>query len=251
MLRNGFDTLRVIGDVHGNLDGLQQAIQVPHSTFLLFLGDLIDYDPRGIEVVDIVYDLMMDGRAMSLQGNHEMKIANYVRRERTEDGFQGKLTHGNQHTADALAAMNPQRRQEWEDKFLDLVSKSPDWVEIGRHMFTHGAVHPEMWGNQEMRGPKKKGKSKVSAYAMFGQTSGKFVDGYPERLYTWVDDLPHQHSAVVGHDIRSREAPMAVHGKGGGNALFLDTGSSKEGFLSWADYRITDDGLELLDIHSE
>ena len=64
----GFDSVRVIGDVHGNVEGFEKSIDVGDSTFLLFLGDLLDYDSRGILVVERAVEMVRSGRALSLRG---------------------------------------------------------------------------------------------------------------------------------------------------------------------------------------
>ena len=60
-------------------------------------------------------------------------------------------------------------------------------------------------------------------------------DGLPVRTHGWVDRLPESLTAIVGHDIRSRDASLVVRGQRGGRAVFLDTGSGKGGRLSWID----------------
>ena len=83
---------------------------------------------------------------------------------------------------------------------------------------------------------------------MYGETSGKFIGGYPERLYNWVETVPSRYTAVVGHAVLSTDGPVTKQGQGG-KAIFLDTGSSKEisdynegtsvkGHLSWMDLEL-------------
>ena len=240
LMSRGFNHVRVIADVHGNLDSYRKAIDVSDDTFLLFLGDLLDYDVRGIEIVERTYKLIQHGRAISLRGNHEKKIANWVVRERGE-GFEGNITHGNDFTVNVVKAMTPARRAAWEAKFLSLVNLSPDWIALGRFMFTHAAVHHSIWGDTLFRADRN---SKREAMSLYGETTGKTVNGFPERLYNWVDDIPPRHTAVVGHAALSTDAPVIKENDKGGKAIFLDTGSSKEidgvqGHLSWMDLTLT------------
>jgi hypothetical protein len=243
----GFTDLRVVSDVHGNVEGFEKAIDVPDSTFLLFLGDIVDYDPRGVDVAERVADMLRTGRAASLRGNHEKKMFNWVVQERG-DGFRGKLTHGNDATANVVKAMSSSRRAEWEQNFLTMVDLSPDWVQIDNWLFVHGAAHWTMWGETLFRAPKN---SKQESFAMYGQTSGEFVNGYPVRKYDWVDEIDARHNVMVGHAILSPDAPVEKAGSKGGKAVFLDTGSSKDfeddpnrpGKLSWADFELRPSGL--------
>jgi len=240
----GFKNVRVIGDVHGNVEGFDQATDASSDTFFLFLGDLLDYDPRGIHVVCEVVSMMRQGHAINIRGNHEKKITNWVIGERG-DGFRGRISHGNDATTNVVKAMSPSQRAKWEADFLALVEMSPDWIQLGEWLFTHGAVHPDMWDNSMFRAHKN---SKLESFAMFGETTGEVVNGFPVRKYDWVDLIPAQHHAVVGHAILSVDDPVIKTGTLGGEAVFLDTGSSKDldgapGHLSWMDFSINHNQL--------
>ncbi len=251
----GFTDVRVVGDVHGNVEGFEKAVDVPDTTFLLFLGDIVDYDARGVDLAERVAKMVREGRAVSLRGNHEKKMAAWVVGERG-DGFRGKLSHGNDATANVVKAMSPGRRAEWEQNFLTLVDLSPDWVQIDNWMFVHGAAHWTMWDDGLFRAPKN---SKQESFALYGQTSGEFVNGYPVRLYDWIDDIKPRHYVMVGHAILSPDAPVEKQGAKGGRAVFLDTGSSKNfdddpnrpGHLSWADFELRSSGFVFREFGSE
>lgn len=246
LLVRGFRSMRVIGDVHGNVEGFERSVDVPDDTFLLFLGDLLDYDPRGVEIVRRVSRMVREGRAISLRGNHEKKIATWVVQERG-DGFRGRVSSGNDATVNVVKAMTPGQRSRWEADFLSLVEMSPDWIQFDNWLFAHGAGHARMWNNFLFRAHKN---SSLESFAMYGQTTGKYVNGYPERIYDWVDEIPARHNVMVGHAVLSTDEPVTMHGKLGGTAIFLDTGSSKEidgvhGHLSWADFDLSSTGMVL------
>jgi len=245
LISSGFNRVRVVADVHGNLESFRKAIDVPEDTFLLFLGDLLDYDVRGIQIVERVYKMVQEGRAITLRGNHERKIANWVVKERG-NGFEGSITSGNDFTVNMVKAMTPARRALWERRFLALVDLSPDWIQLDRFLFVHGAAHRSIWDDTLFRAEEE---SKRMAMAMFGESTGKTIGGYPERLYNWVDDIPTRHTAVVGHAVLSTEEPLTKTNDKGGKAIFLDTGSSKDiddfgrgpavrGHLSWMELSI-------------
>ena len=250
LLSRGFDSMRVIGDVHGNLEGYEKAIDVPDSTFLLSLGDLVDYDSRGVQIAEHFVDMVRKGRALALRGNHEKKIAAWVMGERGE-GFRGRISHGNDATVNVVKAMSGSRRAEWEQNFMTLVDLSPDWVQFDNWLFVHGAAHWTMWDNDLFRPPKN---SKQESFALYGQTSGEFVNGYPVRLYDWIDHIRARHYVMVGHAILSPDAPVEKQGAKGGRAVFLDTGSSKNfeddperpGHLSWADFELRSTGTTFM-----
>jgi len=236
----GFRRIRVIGDVHGNLEGLAKVMQANPDTFFLFLGDIPDYGVGTLTAVVAVAKLIREGRAWCIRGNHEKKVLRYVEQERA-NGFQGMTTHGNNVTFNQLKALDADARAQWETEMEFLVEMSPDWIQIGQFLFVHAAAHHSMWGNELFRA---NGNSIQESFALYGETDGtKGPDGYPTRLYNWVDAIPTGHTVFVGHAVRQVEAPLVQMNAGGGKVVFLDTGSSKEkdgkpGKLSWVDLDI-------------
>jgi len=248
LLEEGFEYVRMIGDVHGNLEGLQRATEGVDDrgvTFFVFLGDIVDYGSGTLRAAERVWELVSEGKAISLRGNHERKIWNWVIVERKLPGsFQGLITHGNEVTINQLLALEPEKRALWEAKFISLVEMSPDWIQIQNMMLTHGAVHERMWHNTLFRAPEA---SSLEALALFGETTGERdpLTGYPVRKYDWVHELPAGSEAIVGHAIMSVDGPVGFRGHKGGSAIFLDTGSSKNkdgrnGKLSWLDFKIVE-----------
>lgn len=246
LVDRGFEFIRVIGDVHGNLNGLEQALAGRDDrgvTFPIFLGDIVDYGTDTLRTAEIVSDLVMMGQAACIRGNHERKINNYIVQERG-DGFRGVLTHGNDTTTNQLQALSPDNRLEWEERMLALVEMSPDWIQLDEwNLLTHGAGHPRMWDNTLFRANRN---SSLETYALYGKTTGKTdpVTGFPERDTSWVDEIEPRKTVIVGHSILSVGSPTIITGSQGGKAVFLDTGSSKDlngmaGNLSWMDFSIT------------
>jgi len=234
LMDRGYDKIRVVGDVHGNLMGLDEAMIVNSKTFLLFLGDIVDYGVDTLATSRMVSSLVREGMAACIRGNHERKIYNFVVQERGS-GFRGQASEGNNVTLNQLKALDPKARVSWEEDFLSLVELSPDTIEIDQWLFTHAAAHPSMWGKTIHRLPRN---SALESYALYGETTGKYIDGFPERLYNWVDNIPTGKRVVVGHAVRSFDEVFVQSGSMGGKAYFLDTGSSKEGHLSWMDFDI-------------
>jgi len=246
LLDRGFEYVRVIGDVHGNLPGLYKALKGRDDrgvTFFLFLGDIVDYGKDTLMTSMIVSKMVSEGEAACIRGNHERKIFNWVLQERTEAGFRGRISHGNDVTTDRVKALAPMNRLLWEESFLTLVELSPDWIQIGEdHLFVHGAAHNRMWDNTIHRANRN---STLESLALFGETTGITdpATGFPERLTNWVDEIQNGKTVVVGHAILSVDKPFIIRGNQGGTAIFLDTGSSKDlegapGHLSWLDFDI-------------
>lgn len=74
----------VIGDVHGMSDALKRLLSAmgyinqnsvyahPEGRQAIFVGDLIDRGPNGIEVVEIAKAMTLSGNAITVMGNHEL-----------------------------------------------------------------------------------------------------------------------------------------------------------------------------------
>jgi protein phosphatase len=98
--------------------------------------------------------------------------------------------------------------------------------------FVHAASHPAIWETDP-----KIGKTEKSRFIV-GETVNEIdEDGYPVRLYNWIEEIPAGKTVVVGHDRKpirnvAITSPMTVPNKNGGKAIFLDTGCGKGGFLS-------------------
>lgn len=222
----GYTGLCVIGDVHGNLVGLRKAIAyaAKRKLFPLFLGDIIDYTPGSLEAAMIVLDLVAKGEAFAIMGNHERKILKYIITSRTPDGFRGELSHGNAVTTNMLKQLPDDDRTSWENRFIGLCSLMPHHLVIGDYMFVHGAARPYMFDDDVFR---FNSPSQAESFAMFGQTTGQFINGFPERIYEWIKEIPARKTVVVGHDIRSDLKEKIEINEVGGRAIFLDTGSGK------------------------
>lgn len=256
IIDRGYQGILVIGDVHGNYEGLVKMIRLARSEklFMVFLGDIVDYATDTLKCAETVARLVFDGWAVSVMGNHEKKIHKWVTHERnkwlnehnalvsevgdTEDllpatrmfrrnqGFDGNISKGNLVTTNqikALGAESAQKRFEWETRFLGLCEQMPHQIRMPGYTFVHGAIGPHMLDSTEFRFTPE---SAQESFAMFGQSTGRIVAGFPERLYNWVDEIPPRMTVVVGHDFR-QDTPLVQTGTAGGRAIFLDTGSSK------------------------
>ena len=224
----------VIGDVHGNLVDLQHILHDAdmNSRNVLFLGDIIDYGDSNLDVMDVVYRRICNGTARMIWGNHERKMNRWVDSNFGQD-FKGTVTFGMSKTLDeidAAMAINPMFKQKFIARWRMLHSNSRQHVVYNDHLFTHGAATVDMWN---MQGHSLNGIH--SNLAFFGEVDEKtpaLEDGYPNRIYKWVDAIPAGKTVVVGHDPRDKAVPYEVTNKMGGRAIFLDTGSSKGGKLS-------------------
>ena len=269
----GFNRIRFIGDVHGNRKGYEQAVNASRGTYLQFLGDVPDYGVDTIWTTEQVAKRVRDGEASNIFGNHEHKVMRFIVKERqaienrlikimVDDGqeveviepnpdfpgYKGTASHGNAVTFNQIKAMDPVSRLHFETRYRGLVENTPTHMVItaenGKFGLVHGAMRAKLFDEDVFRLTEDV-NGRDWDLAMFGQTvKGETIisshDGrtYPKRFYGWVDDLPARHTVIVGHDVRSREAPLVQTNSNGGRAIFMDTGSSKGGIVSWMDMEI-------------
>jgi hypothetical protein len=109
--------------------------------------------------------------------------------------------------------------------FNSLHSNMSNVIKYKSIYFTHGASQHDIINTHEY--------SPVGyQMALFGEIDAnapKRESGYPNRIYNWVDKIPENIKVYVGHDIRSTDHPVTEK-----SVTFLDTGCSKDGFLSCA-----------------
>lgn len=249
----GLHGITVAGDIHGNLESLKNTIEWAQTRrcLLLQLGDVVDYGPKSVECVDLMYDRVTRGLGIMVIGNHEKKIERWISYqnllksdpELASTKRPPSLSEGNKATVRQIEAMTPSDRKKFEARYSALMNLARHHWIIGNFLFTHGAADPDMW---KMTGSRL--SSKFESLALYGEVdrhSPKKENGYPNRVYDWVDRVPLGKTVVVGHDIRATLKPKISNGVRGGTAVFMDTGSSKGGHLSTADIVFVDDELKL------
>ena len=192
----------IIGDVHGCYDELtalltqlcytatqisgkeegQLAFAPPTGRKAVFLGDLADRGPNSPGVLRLVMNMVEQGHAYCVPGNHDIKLLRKLR------GRDVQLTHGIAETLDQLDKEPPEFRNR-VSKFLDsLVSHYV--FDSGHLVVAHAGMKEEMQG---------RGSGKVRDFALFGETTGEIDDfGLPVR-YNWAADYRGAAMVVYGH----------------------------------------------------
>jgi len=124
--QRGYNKVRVIPDVHGNLPGLVSVLgTVSDDTYLLFLGDIVDYGDKSWECVNIVYQVLASGRGSMARGNHDAKMSRYFTQMMERGEFNGHITHGMGVSVEQISALP-------REKFLE---KARDWIVIAGYVF--------------------------------------------------------------------------------------------------------------------
>jgi protein phosphatase len=231
-LWRGFAGLRVVADVHGDIDAFEHAVAgaTAEDMFVLQLGDLTDHGPDSPAVLRRMFALIDEGRGAFLLGNHDHKL----RRALTGVPVRAQAEGLGKTLAQLEAAPDGAALKA---RAVEEIARAPAWIRDGGRVFVHGGFHPGMMHTVP---PPDAGAGKAQGLvtrALYGQVTGRMRDdGFPERVHDWVDRIPRDVTVVCGHDRRSTDGrPFVADGAQGGRAIFLDCGAGKGGHLAWID----------------
>lgn len=230
-VKDQFDGMLVFADVQGDYESYSRArdFAIKESFLLMSLGDLVDRARQPYEVIESMYNMMFYGRAGLTIGNHDDKHYRAIKGNKVSFSRDAKQT---------LVDVGEERMAEYSRMYAAMIEDpmmAGLYHTFGDITLVHAACHPSIW-----EGPQAKiGKSAQSRF-LVGETNGEtMADGYPVRLYNWIEEIPMGKTVIVGHDKQPIHdvpitEPMIVPNKNGGKAIFLDTGCGKGGFLSGA-----------------
>jgi len=186
----------IIGDVHGCFDELSQLLtrlgyQVtddggsashPDGRTAIFVGDLVDRGPATPAVLRLVMSMTAAGSALSVAGNHEVKLVRALR------GRNVTVGHGLAESLAQLAA-EPDgfaaEAAEFMDRLLGHVV-----LDDGKLVVAHAGLPEAMHG---------RASAAVRSFALYGDTTGETDEyGLPVR-YPWAEDYRGRAVVVYGH----------------------------------------------------
>lgn len=229
-VRDNFNGMLVFGDVHGDFDSINRAYKYAkaHDMFFMSMGDLVDRARMPFETVELMYNAVVDGEGGFVVGNHDDKFHRYAKGAKVSFSVDAKRT---------LEDVGPEREEEFFKMYVGLIEypvASSLYHKFDDIVLVHAAAHPGMWDNN---GPIT--KTERSRYLVGETNNERYDDGYPVRLYNWIDCIPMGKTVLVGHDKQPINntpitEPMTVSNSNGGKTVFLDTGCGKGGFLSAA-----------------
>ncbi len=203
--RGPFD---IIGDLHGCADELEELLEKlgyrlapceqadplwgdhyyrhPEGRKVIFLGDLVDRGPRILDCVRIVRNMVHQGTALCVPGNHDMKLLRKLK------GRNVQITHGLEAS---LAEIDP-LPSETRDSFTRALTEFLDSLishfvlDDGRLVVAHAGMKEEMQG---------RGSGRVREFALYGETTGETDQfGLPVR-YQWAREYRGSATVVYGH----------------------------------------------------
>ena len=191
----------IIGDIHGCFDELWELLGrlgyditrregdeprfvARHSQGrkVVFVGDLVDRGPKVVETLRLAMDMVRDGVALCVPGNHDVKLLRKLR------GHDVRISHG---LAKTLEQLEPESRSFRERvlRFLDdLVSHYV--LDDGKLVVAHAGMKASMQG---------RGSRAVRDFALYGETTGETDEyGLPIR-YNWAAEYRGKATVVYGH----------------------------------------------------
>lgn len=188
--RGPFD---VVGDVHGCLEELETLLEQlgyrdgrhPDGRRLVFLGDLVDRGPSSVGVLRLVLPWLEDGRALFVPGNHDDKLRRWLQGRRVA------VSGGLSTTVAEWERLGENEDRALRARFERLMASAPTYLMLdeGRLLVSHAGLEEKDHGRV---GPA------VRAFCLYGKTTGKEIDGYPERL-DWAADYAGEAAVVYGH----------------------------------------------------
>jgi protein phosphatase len=189
----------IIGDVHGCFDELRDLVETlgykiettengePTAAHAggrkaVFLGDLVDRGPKTPEVLRLVMNMVRQGSALCVPGNHDVKLMKKLK------GRDVQITHGLKESLEQLATESDQAKNEIS-RFIDgLVSHLV--LDDGKLVVAHAGLKQAFQGRTS---------NAVREFALYGETTGETDDyGLPVR-YNWAQDYRGDAHVVYGH----------------------------------------------------
>ena len=216
--------IRVVGDVHGDLNAFRHATAT--ERFVIQLGDLVDHGPDSAGVMELMLDLLDTHRGLFILGNHDRKLGR---------ALEGRRLRRDPPLEETLRQFSLPEYEGIQQRTYEAIAAAPTWLRLGRALFVHGGFHTAMLSEAPVPGLGE--MSAPLSRALFGETTGRMQpDGYPERRLTWINRIPEGMTVYVGHDRRSTDGrPWRRMGRLGGTAVFTDLGAGKGGHLAWID----------------
>lgn len=221
-----------VGDVHGDHVSMLKAWRhaQQHNMHVVWLGDVIDYGDHNLKCLHLAYESVRTGQAHMIWGNHERKLTRWLDAD-WGTHYKGRLSEANWKTIREIDTLNAHRKRRLKAAWKFLESASYQVLQLADWTFTHGALHVQAAHQSAHRVSGIPGE-----WAYFGQvlTSEPNSQGYPQRVWDWVNELPAHMRVVVGHDWLDREHHDFVlkQAHQGAQVWCMDTGNSKGGRLS-------------------
>lgn len=215
-LTNLYGPFDIIGDIHGCADELMDLlVELGHAVLtnegpeltehpdrrrVCLVGDLTDRGPQNLRVMQIAKQLHKKFGAIVVLGNHDAKLARWLR------GRNVHVAAGLALTIKELEALNPDDREAYAD-WLDTLHPHYS-LDSGRLVVAHAGLAEHLHGRSS---------GEAKSFAMYGKTNGELdEEGLPVQM-DWAADYAGTATVVHGHVV-TRE-PRILN-----NVVAIDTG---------------------------
>lgn len=186
----------IIGDIHGCYDELCELLEKlgyqlnkenyfarpPEDRKAIFVGDLCDRGPKNIEVLNLVMNMVENGYAYCVAGNHDVKLLKKLR------GSDVLLKHGLDKTFEQISLQSE-----------DFIEKTKGFLDklISHYVFDNGKLVVAHAGLKEKY--HGRGSMRVRDFCLYGDTTGEIDEyGLPVRL-PWANEYRGRATVVYGH----------------------------------------------------
>lgn len=184
----------IIGDVHGCFDELIMLLTKlgykidgyhvthPQNRKVVFLGDLVDRGPKIVEVLKLLMNMVKDGVAYCVQGNHDNKLY------RKLEGRNVLVKNGLEDSLEQLENESQEFKKEVKDflKYLESHLIFDDYNLV----VCHAGIKEEYIGRTSKN---------VRSFTLYGETTHETDEfGLPIR-YLWAKDYKGKSLILYGH----------------------------------------------------
>lgn len=164
----GFMKYFCVSDIHGHYDVLVENLKekgwdpsnIGHK--LIVIGDMVDRGPQNKEVLEFVYQLRKENKAILIMGNHDMFLLDFFKGIFNKTVFNFKY-NGHKETIDQLLGYQVSQDSNFKEEQSDLLKKyphifqmlqdAPYYYEVDKYIFVHGGVDASLadWRNDTTR----------------------------------------------------------------------------------------------------
>ncbi|MDE6035408.1 MAG: polynucleotide kinase-phosphatase [Ruminococcus sp.] len=185
----------IIGDIHGCYGELRELLEKlgyvdnadgipvhPDGRKAVFLGDFTDRGYNNIGVLRLAMDMVKNGNAYSVVGNHEVKLLKYL------NGKNVNIKYGLDRTVAEIEKESPEFREEVRNFLDSLISHYV--FDDGRLVVSHAGIKENYIG---------RGSGRVREFCIYGDTTGEVDEyGLPVRR-DWASEYRGRAVIVYGH----------------------------------------------------
>lgn len=182
------DRVNVIGDVHGCISELELLLDQLDDRHICFVGDLTDRGPDSLSTFNRVRELVDDGRASCVRGNHDDKL------RRALNGNAVSMNHG---LADTLTQFRSRLNETELDAAWNWLNRMPLWnvFDNGKLVVAHAGMKRHHFN--ERRDPLNR---RGLDFCLFGETDGtRNSEGNPNRTFEFCSNWNDNATLVFGH----------------------------------------------------